>query len=147
MILGIVSGYFSPLHYGHIEYFIGAKNQCDKLMVIVNNDFQSNLKGCIPFIDENHRVKIIENLKMVDFVFLSIDKDKTVCNSIRHIKNLYNSDELKFFNSGDRIGNNLEPTEKKLCEELGIKYIELHLEKIYSSSEILKKVYEFQTIR
>ena len=39
----IVSGYFNPLHKGHIEYFHNAKQSFDKLFVIVNND--SNPKG------------------------------------------------------------------------------------------------------
>ena len=33
----IVSGYFDPLHVGHIEYFKLAKEITDELVVIVNN--------------------------------------------------------------------------------------------------------------
>ena len=40
----IVSGYFNPLHKGHIEYFKNAKSLGDKLIVIVNNDNQRKLK-------------------------------------------------------------------------------------------------------
>ena len=36
----IVSGYFNPLHKGHIEYFKLAKEKGDVLIVIVNSDFQ-----------------------------------------------------------------------------------------------------------
>jgi len=36
----IVSGYFDPLHIGHIEYFNKAKNIGDYLIAIVNNDSQ-----------------------------------------------------------------------------------------------------------
>ena len=36
--LVIVSGYFNPLHKGHIEYFHLAKQNGDRLLVIVNND-------------------------------------------------------------------------------------------------------------
>ena len=36
----IVSGYFNPIHKGHIEYFINAKKIADYLIVIFNNDFQ-----------------------------------------------------------------------------------------------------------
>ena len=41
----IVSGYFNPLHKGHIEYFKSAKSIGDFLIVIVNNDLQRQLKG------------------------------------------------------------------------------------------------------
>ena len=38
--IGIVSGYFNPIHRGHIEYINAAKQDCDYLVVIVNNDYQ-----------------------------------------------------------------------------------------------------------
>ena len=40
----IVSGYFDPLHIGHIEYFKMAKELADELVVIVNNREQCLLK-------------------------------------------------------------------------------------------------------
>ena len=45
----IVSGYFNPLHKGHLEYFSMAKSHGEKLIVIVNNDFQRKLKGSNEF--------------------------------------------------------------------------------------------------
>ena len=44
----IVSGYFNPLHRGHIEYFTKASRLADELIVIVNNDKQRLLKGSAP---------------------------------------------------------------------------------------------------
>ena len=41
----IVSGYFNPIHKGHIEYFNNAKALADELFVIVNSDHQRGLKG------------------------------------------------------------------------------------------------------
>ena len=75
----IVSGYFNPLHKGHLEYLNHAKAIADKLIVIVNNDHQRELKGSKAFQDEEERVIIISNLKAVDEVVLSIDQDRTVC--------------------------------------------------------------------
>ena len=40
----IVSGYFNPIHKGHIEYFNNAKALADVLFVIVNSDHQRALK-------------------------------------------------------------------------------------------------------
>ena len=45
----IVSGYFNPIHKGHIEYFHLAKQKGDKLFVIINNDFQRSLKNSKKF--------------------------------------------------------------------------------------------------
>ena len=45
----IVSGYFNPIHKGHIEYFNNAKALADELFVIVNSDHQRALKGSKEF--------------------------------------------------------------------------------------------------
>ena len=82
----IVSGYFNPIHKGHLEYFNNAKSMADKLFVIVNNDNQAKLKKGNSFMNELDRMKIVSSLKCVDEVFLSIDKDKTQCKSLEHLK-------------------------------------------------------------
>ena len=140
MKIGIVSGYFNPVHYGHIEYINSAKEKCDKLIAVINSDHQRELKGSKEFMDENHRSKIIFNLKSVDEVFISIDKDKTQCQTLRYLKNKYKEDYLIFFNSGDRNGSNLVTSESDVCKEIGIEESILELPKIYSSSELLKKL-------
>ena len=140
MKIGIVSGYFNPVHYGHIEYINSAKEKCDKLIAVINSDYQRELKGSKEFMDENHRSKIIFNLKSVDEVFISIDKDKTQCQTLRYLKNKYKEDYLIFFNSGDRKGSNLVTSESDVCKEIGIEESILDLPKIYSSSELLKKL-------
>jgi cytidyltransferase-like protein len=69
-----VSGYFNPIHKGHIEYFQNAKANGGRLFVIVNSDFQRALKGSKEFQDENERVFIVENLKLVDKCFYQLTK-------------------------------------------------------------------------
>ena len=81
----IVSGYFNPIHKGHLEYFNNAKALADALFVIVNSDFQRALKGSKEFQKEEERLFIVQNIKAVDKAFISIDKDRTVCESIRFI--------------------------------------------------------------
>ena len=76
-----VSGYFDPIHVGHLEYLELAKKLGNKLIVIVNNNHQCALKKGKPFMDELDRVRIVKSLGMVDDVFLSIDNDKSVCKS------------------------------------------------------------------
>lgn len=139
MIRGIVSGFWNPLHFGHIEYINESKARCDELIVIVNNDYQVKLKGSKPFMDEGHRAKIVDNLASVNFVFISIDLDKTVCESIKYIKSLWPLDKFKFFNSGDRGGNNADTAEILLCKELDIEYVFIEKPKIYSSSVLLSQ--------
>ena len=137
----IVSGYFNPLHKGHIEYFSNARSQGDKLFVIVNNDLQRVLKGSKEFMKEDERLCIVENLKMVDNAMISVDSDRTVCDSLRFVHSLYEQmpggeTVLAFANGGDQ--NNDTIPERPVCEELGIELIDDLGEKIQSSSWLLK---------
>lgn len=134
----IVSGYFNPLHKGHIEYFNHAKAAGDELIVIVNNDHQRALKGSKEFQLEDERMFIVSNIKSVDRVYLSIDQDRTVCQSIRKVhQELSESYHLAFANGGDQ--NNQSIPEAPVCIELGIELLDGLGEKIQSSSWLLKK--------
>lgn len=132
----IVSGYFNPIHKGHIEYFNNAKALGDVLFVIVNSDFQRKLKGSKEFQLEHERLFIVSNIKNVDKVFLSIDKDRTVCETIRDIHTAYSNEyQLAFANGGDQ-NNSLIP-ESPICQSLGIELFDGLGEKIQSSSWLL----------
>lgn len=134
----IVSGYFNPIHKGHLEYFHNAKSHGDALFVIVNSDHQRALKGSKEFQDEQERVFIVSSLRVVDKVFLSIDEDRTVCETIAHIhKEFGNAYALAFANGGDQ--NNDTIPERPVCERLGISLIDGLGDKIQSSSWLLKK--------
>lgn len=134
----IVSGYFNPIHRGHIEYFNMAKLKGDKLFVIVNNDLQRQLKGSKQFMLQEERKLIVENIKSVDKVFLSIDKDKTVRKTIEKISNQFSAEYLLYFaNGGDQ--DNLSIPESDICQKLGIKMIDGLGDKVQSSSWILNK--------
>ena len=123
-----ISGYFDPIHVGHLEYINMAKKLGDKLVVIVNNNYQCELKKGKPFMDEKDRVTIVSNLKNVDEVFLSIDKDKTVCASLEKIR------PDIFANGGDR--KNYEIPESVVCKKYDIKIIDGLGDKIRSSSDL-----------
>ena len=62
MSIACVSGYFDPIHIGHIEYMKMSKGAADKLMVIVNNDEQAILKKGKAFMPLDERIKIIQEL-------------------------------------------------------------------------------------
>ena len=115
----IVSGYFNPLHKGHLELFQKAKAAGDQLWVIVNSDLQREIKGSKEFMDENERLTIVSAIKHVDKALISIDKDKTQCATLAHIADSYNNNfDLFFANGGDQ--NNESIPEVPICREKGI---------------------------
>jgi cytidyltransferase-like protein len=123
-----VSGYFDPIHVGHLEYLKLSKELGDRLVVIVNNNHQCVLKKGKPFMDEKDRVEIVKSLKVVDEVFLSIDMDKTVCSSLESIK------PDIFANGGDRSTE--EVPESVICKKHNIQMADGLGDKIRSSSDL-----------
>ena len=123
-----VSGYFDPIHVGHLEYLKMAKSLGDILVVIVNNNQQCVLKKGKFFMDENDRLEIVKAIKYVDEVVLSVDLDKTVCKSLELIRpNI-------FANGGDRSTE--EVPETSVCKKYKIKMVDGLGEKIRSSSSL-----------
>ena len=134
----IVSGYFNPIHKGHIEYLNNTKALSDELFVIVNNDHQRALKGSAEFQEEQERVCIVSNIKSVDHCILSVDQDRTVCKTIEKIAlDFGNEFDLSFANGGDQTNSSIP--EKPICDQLGISLVDGLGDKIQSSSWLLKK--------
>jgi len=132
----ITSGYFDPVHVGHIECLELAKELGDKLIVIVNNDHQAHLKKGKAFMPVHDRAKIIQALSCVDEVFMSIDTDRSVCESIEAIwrQHTGNVKEIIFAKGGDRMSS--EIPEATLCNNLRIKIVDGLGLKIRSSSDL-----------
>ena len=134
----IVSGYFNPLHKGHLELFEKAKAAGDQLWVIVNSDLQRELKGSKEFMLEDERLIIVKAIGIVDNALISIDKDKTQCATLADLADKFLSEfELYFANGGDQ--NNDSIPEVLVCKEKGIGLLEGFGDKIQSSSWLLKK--------
>jgi D-beta-D-heptose 7-phosphate kinase/D-beta-D-heptose 1-phosphate adenosyltransferase len=134
----IVSGYFNPLHKGHIEYFHLSKQNGDKLIVIINNDTQRMLKGSKEFMKEKERQLIVSEMKIVDYTILSVDKDKTVCETLEIISLNFSSEfDLFFANGGDQVNEKIP--EADICKKLKITMIDGLGKKIQSSSWLLNK--------
>jgi len=134
----IVSGYFNPLHKGHLELFEKAKGAGDQLWVIVNSDHQRSLKGSKEFMDENERLIIVSAIKYVDKALISLDQDKTQCATLAYLADKFVANfKLYFANGGDQ--NNESIPEVSVCKEKGIGLLEGIGDKIQSSSWLLKK--------
>ena len=133
----IVSGYFNPIHKGHLELFRKAKENADKLWVIVNSDLQRELKGSKEFMDELERLEIIQSIRYVDYALISMDKDKTQCKTLETFSEMFGEQyHLIFANGGDQ--NNDTIPEREVCERVGIELVDGLGDKVQSSSWLLK---------
>ncbi len=131
----IISGYFAPIHMGHID-IINSAAKLGKVIVIVNNKKQLINKRGMCFMDEKNRVGILKNIKNVSKVYLSIDKDATVSKTIKKIRKDFPDADLYFANGGDRNKKNVP--ELQACNEANVKMIyNVGGKKIYSSRNFL----------
>lgn len=136
----ITSGYFNPLHVGHMNLMKEAKALGDFLVVIVNNDKQVKVKGSVPFMPEKERMEIIKDIKHVDAVFLSLDADKSIAKSLEAVAGQYKG-QLVFAKGGDRNAGNIPEEEKKVCEDFNITIVNgVGGGKVQSSSWLLNNI-------
>ena len=136
--LVIVSGYFNPLHKGHLELFQKAKEVGDLLCVIVNNDKQRELKGSKYFQDEDERIEIIRALSIVDMAWISVDEDSTQNATLKLMVNkFYGSMKLIFANGGDQTNETIP--ESEICKQFDIELVDGLGDKIQSSSWLLNQ--------
>lgn len=122
MKIVIVSGYFNPLHGGHLDMIEAGKALGDKLVVIVNNDKQQLIKKGKIILDEENRLRLMRALKDVDEAVLSIDEDKSVTKTLDSLVKKYPRDKLIFANGGDRDSKKAI-AEVEVCKSNGIEMV------------------------
>lgn len=138
----ITSGYFNPLHPGHVECFELSRKFGDTLIVIVNSDKQAELKRGVPsFQDEKYREFIVQNLQQVDRTVLAIDQDgsvaKTLETIIQHLREKEPECQITFTKGGDRFAR--EIPEAKICEKYNVEIQDGLGAKTHSSSDYALK--------
>ena len=122
MKIVIVSGFFNPLHGGHLDMIEGGKALGDRLVVIVNNDIQQVMKKDKIILTEQNRARVLSALRHVDEVIIALDDDPTVIKSLEAIANKYPEDDLIFANGGDRDSEKAIP-EGVICRKHNIQMI------------------------
>jgi glycerol-3-phosphate cytidylyltransferase len=64
---GITFGAYDPLHFGHIEIFRRAKEQCEMLTVVVSDDeYIRKIKGHEERVSLERRVTAVASVRYVD---------------------------------------------------------------------------------
>jgi cytidyltransferase-like protein len=121
--IAIVSGYFNPIHIGHLRMIKEARELAPHLLVIVNNDRQQLLKKGRILMTEDDRHAIVVELRCVDEAFIAIDDDPTVVASLRRVRDLHPDADLLFCNGGDRSPTGDPAPEAVLAEEIGLRMV------------------------
>jgi glycerol-3-phosphate cytidylyltransferase/D-beta-D-heptose 7-phosphate kinase/D-beta-D-heptose 1-phosphate adenosyltransferase len=138
----ITSGYFNPLHGGHLDLIEAARAMGNKLVVIINNDKQQMLKKGKIILDEQNRMRLMGSLRDVDEIVLSVDEDPGQAMSLRKVRQMYPDDELIFCKGGDRNPDKdaLPENEVQSCKDCNIQIVygvgSYEVEKRDSSSRI-----------
>ncbi|MFA5258918.1 MAG: adenylyltransferase/cytidyltransferase family protein [Candidatus Pacearchaeota archaeon] len=128
------SGYFDPIHHGHVELFKLSKELGDHLIVIINNDNQTTQKKGFVFMTAEEKAKIISEFACVDNIFISIDEDQTQCKTLEYLR------PHIFAKGGDRYV--YEIPETPVCRKHGIEIIDGVGAKVQSSSDLIKNARE-----
>ena len=108
----VVSGYFNPLHPGHLDLFEAARALTGYLVVIVNNDAQQELKKGKVIQPEADRLRIVRSLRVVDDALLAVEDGPGMDGSFDLVRAAYPATELEFCNGGDRTDLDTLPAEE-----------------------------------
>lgn len=122
MKIVIESGYFNPLHGGHLDMIEAGKAMGDRLIVVVNNDQQQLLKKGKIILDQDNRVRLVGALRDVDEVVLSIDEDPTQIKTLEMLAQKHPDDQLVFANGGDRDSEKAIP-ESEVAHKYNIELV------------------------
>lgn len=118
MVKVFTSGFFDPIHRGHITLFGEAKKLGDKLIVHTHRDECCIRKKGFVFMSLDDRLEILRSIKYIDEVIVCEPNcDLTVASVLEAVKpNI-------FAKGGDRTLENLPKSKVETCKRLGIKIV------------------------
>ena len=138
--VSIVSGGFDPVHSGHINLMLAARELGDQLIVLLNSDEWLSRKKGRPFMNFFERKMVLENLWFVDYVLDFDDSDNSAVDGLEKVVSMYKQkDDLYFCNGGDR--NSLDDIPEKGVPGIQLKFGVGGDTKINSSSKLVNEYF------
>ena len=94
--VGFTQGTYDMFHIGHLNLINHAKEQCEHLIVGVNEDkLVEEYKHKTPVIKEDERAEIVRNIKAVDECVITTTLDKLVALDLYHFDAIFIGDDWK----------------------------------------------------
>ncbi|KKK79960.1 hypothetical protein LCGC14_2828270 [marine sediment metagenome] len=120
----MISGYFDPFHYAHLEYIKKASKLGDNLVCVVSDDKQARMKKGKANEPADKRAEIIDlilmGLGVQHTVYVNtIDETTYVAKVLRQI-----FPDI-FCRGSDKAIEDMPPDEREACEELDIEIVHL----------------------
>lgn len=131
----LASGFFDPLHRGHVAYLREAKKLGDWLVVSIHRDECCVKKKGYCFMPLEDRIAVVEAIRYVDEIIVCKSPcDLTTCDALLSVR------PHIFAKGGDRTPENMPRSEVELCLRLGIKIVYgVGGGKVQSSSWLVKR--------
>ena len=132
--IGYTQGVFDLFHVGHLRLLQRAKEQCDYLIVGVNDDdLVEHYKGKRPIIPVDQRRDILAALRCVDEVVICTTLDKTEAYQKHHFHKIFIGDDWKGNARWERTGEEMR--------QLGAELIYLSYTQDISTSILREKLF------
>ncbi len=129
--IGYTSGTFDLTHAGHLNLFEQCKKQCDVLVVGVAGDAAvEQYKGRRPVIGQEHRLRMVDGLKPVDYAF--VNEIGSVDDDFGHI--ISNLRPHRYFYGPD--SNRME-YRQKVCSQWKVEMVEVPRLPGVSTSDVI----------
>lgn len=132
------SGFFDPIHPGHVSCLLESKKFGDIFVVVIDGDSRATTKKGKPFIPAMDRAEIVDAIKGVDYVVIHEHPTATNCAEAVAV--------LKpdvFTKGGDRDNSKVVPEGEVLKEYGGVVEYGVGKDKVWSSSNYLQEWVDF----
>jgi D-beta-D-heptose 7-phosphate kinase/D-beta-D-heptose 1-phosphate adenosyltransferase len=111
MIIGLTSGCFDLIHFGHIHYLQRCRKLCDRLIVAVDSDSMiKTVKGPTrPIMPEEERLMLVNSLGCIDAAFIMRGLAELArAAKAFHVNKLFKHEGFKVIDNVYGLGNGAE---------------------------------------
>ena len=107
MRFGVLTGYFDPIHEGHLAMIADARKYCDHLTIGVNSDENKVKKSGYCNIPMSTRLAVVRALRGVDQALPYNEPDGSCIEFLKLVQMIHPNEHIIYMNGGDRTSTNI----------------------------------------